>query len=219
MSLPDQQRKWMKEALLEAKKALEECEVAVGCVFVHAPSQKIVCRGHNLTNQTRNGTQHAELVALKQFYSEINKSSCQNDQENFKFPTNDAEIVAFFRDCELYVTVEPCIMCATALFYLQIGKVFYGCKNEKFGGCGSVFSIHKLNHIEEHTHNCKCGEQYESIHFTEFEEEAVLMLKIFYNQENSSAPKPNKRRRVEPEELISQVTFSKISTDSKPSSE
>ena len=90
--------------------------------------------GRNRTNEDKNGSKHAELVALERLQTEIGY---------------EATKLLNWKRMELYVTVEPCVMCAAALRFLGIGKVFYGCGNERFGGCGSVLSIHTGPFIPE----------------------------------------------------------------------
>jgi tRNA-specific adenosine deaminase 2 len=122
---------YMREAINEAKKALEQLdETPVGCILVHNPtggssSPQIIARGHNLTNTTLNGTRHAEFVAIASLYSQGH------------------EVHAILRQSTLYVTVEPCIMCASLLLQYGIQKVYYGATNDKFGGTGGVLSIHQ----------------------------------------------------------------------------
>lgn len=113
----------MELALQEARKALEDNEVPVGCVFVR--NGKVLCSGYNATNKTGNATKHSEVVALEKLAEE---SGCG---------------ALDLSDSELYVTCEPCVMCAAALSLVKIGKVFYGCRNERFGGCGSIYDIHQ----------------------------------------------------------------------------
>jgi len=98
-----------------------------------------------------------------------------------------------FKECELFVTCEPCIMCASALRILEIKIVYFGCSNERFGGCGSVLNIHK--EIENNSHP-----GYEVVSGI-FKEEAIDLLQKFYLLENSSAPTPisktKKRGKIE----------------------
>lgn len=94
-------------------------------------------------------------------------------------------VVSDLEKCRLYVTCEPCIMCAAALAQVRIGKVFYGCKNEKFGGCGSILHLHR--DIPPHHHG------YPTVSGL-LDEEAVTLLRSFYNRENFHAP-PDKRRK------------------------
>ena len=106
---------WMDAALLEGEKALEAQEVPVGCVFVH-PALGLIGRGHNNTVASCNGTRHAEMEAIDQILLEHPPST--------------------LAESTLYVTVEPCIMCASALRQLRVHRVVFGCGNDKFGGCG-----------------------------------------------------------------------------------
>lgn len=89
---------------------------------------RVVSRGRNKTNVTRNGTRHAEFVAIDQLVDDYN---------------GDVQAAAFHA-CDLYVTCEPCIMCAGALSLLNIRSVVYGCPNDKFGGNGSVVPVHEM---------------------------------------------------------------------------
>jgi len=115
----------MKDAMEMAEFSLKNKEVPVGCVVVY--KDRVVARGCNEVNLTKNATRHAELVAidhLKQ-YSLINS-------------------VPFSELCSgswIYVTVEPCIMCAFALRTVGLVNVIFGCRNDRFGGCGSVIDV------------------------------------------------------------------------------
>lgn len=111
---------FMQSALNLAKFALENEEVPVGCVFVK--DQKIIAEGHNLTNIKKNGTKHSEIVAV----------------ENAKSLNPELS----FENSTVYVTCEPCIMCAEFLSLLKVEKVYFGCYNLKFGGNGSILSLH-----------------------------------------------------------------------------
>ena len=109
----------MQRAFDQAKKALEEGEVPIGCVFVVGGT--VVAEGRNEVNKRKNPTAHAEIVCIE----EINR---EHDEE-------------FFRDAVVYVNCEPCIMCASALQQLKVKGIFYGCSNPRFGGCGSVLDV------------------------------------------------------------------------------
>jgi tRNA-specific adenosine deaminase 2 len=146
---------FMKEALKEGEIALLEGEVPVGCVIVH--NNEIIGRGHNRTVATRNGTRHAEFEAFDEILQK-----------------NDANV---FNESILYVTVEPCIMCASALLLLKIKKVYCGCMNDKFGGCGSVYNVHQHQDVNQSFHNYECISGL-------FEVEGIELLKRFYEQEN-----------------------------------
>jgi tRNA-specific adenosine deaminase 2 len=120
---------YMNEALLECEKAIECSEVPVGCIFLHLPEMKVIARGHNLTNVTKNATTHSEINCINSLYN--NK-------------TNDnVDIAKLLSECILFVTCEPCIMCAYALNQVKIKAVYFGCENDKFGGNGSILSLHK----------------------------------------------------------------------------
>ncbi|XP_051730808.1 tRNA-specific adenosine deaminase 2 [Ctenopharyngodon idella] len=184
---------WMSKAFDMAIEALENGEVPVGCLMVY--NNEIIGKGRNEVNETKNATRHAEMVALDQVLDWC------------RFREKDPKEV-----CEqtvLYVTVEPCIMCAAALRLLHIPLVVYGCKNERFGGCGSVLDI-SSDHLPQTGTTFKCIAGYRA-------EEAVEMLKTFYKQENPNAPKPKVRKDLnsppggavviqEPHCLISQTT-------------
>jgi len=193
---------WMRAALDLASEALKAGEVPVGCVFVY--SGKIVGCGRNRVNETRNATRHAEMVAVddvrKQFcdsaaIAEESLSSLAdaNVGNEAIFISNTAPSVAdkVFRLSTLYVTCEPCIMCAAALRILHVPTVVYGCANERFGGCGSVVNIaaDRLPSVGPEL-VCLRGP---------FAEESVDLLKTFYKGENPNAPCP-KRKNLVPEE-------------------
>ncbi|DBA91452.1 TPA: tRNA(adenine34) deaminase [Trebouxia sp. C0004] len=112
----------MRRALHQAEIALARQEVPIGCVFVL--DNTVIGVGSNMTNTTRNATRHAELEAIDQLLAASGNT------------------VDWSR-CTLYVTCEPCIMCAGALASLGIGHVYYGCQNDRFGGCGSILSLHE----------------------------------------------------------------------------
>ena len=119
--------KFMQEALKEAKKALEEDEVPVGAVIVY--KGKIIARGHNQVERLKDPTAHAEMLALT--------SAC-----NFLK-------TKWLNGASVYVTIEPCSMCAGALVLARIKNLYFGAKDPKTGACGSVVNIvnhRKLNH-------------------------------------------------------------------------
>ncbi|GLJ14028.1 hypothetical protein SUGI_0224220 [Cryptomeria japonica] len=120
----------MEAAMEEARRALSQMEVPVGCVIVE--KGQIIARGSNATNQTRNATRHAEMEAIDSLIYLCRAAHLTQQQVTQRFAA-----------CELYVTCEPCIMCASALAVLGIRRVFYGCANDRFGGCGSVMEMHE----------------------------------------------------------------------------
>ncbi|XP_028296395.1 tRNA-specific adenosine deaminase 2 [Gouania willdenowi] len=162
--------RWMSCAFDMAKDALQNGEVPVGCLLVH--KDQVVGRGRNQVNETKNATRHAEVVALDQLLD-----WCRHGNQDVR------------RVCEqtaLYVTVEPCVMCAAALRLLNVPVVVYGCSNERFGGCGSVLDVSSAELPHTGTvFKCVSGHR---------AEEAVHMLKTFYKQENPNAPRPKTRK-------------------------
>lgn len=148
--------RYMNEALNVANNAFDEREVTIGCVIVH--NNEIIAKGWNLTNQQNDATRHAEIIAMESYLREH-----PNDFKTLKEST-------------LYVTCEPCIMCASALKMAGIGLVVYGCKNERFGGCGSTFKINGCDYMNS-------LESYDCI-FGILENKAIDILKKFYGRPN-----------------------------------
>jgi len=109
--MPEKDLFYMREALKEARKALEKDEVPIGAVVVC--NDRIIARAHNLTETLRDATAHAEMQAF----------TSASDYLGGKY----------LPDCTLYVTIEPCTMCAGAAFWTQIPRVVYGAKDPKRG--------------------------------------------------------------------------------------
>ncbi|EXJ68147.1 uncharacterized protein A1O5_08762 [Cladophialophora psammophila CBS 110553] len=149
---------FMRQAIDVAEEALKGGETPVACVLVH--EGKVVARGMNDTNRSLNGTRHAEFLAITQFLSKMPASK--------------------LKETDLYVTVEPCIMCASALRQYGIRCVYFGCGNDRFGGNGSVLPVHYDKGLEE---------GYPSYGGL-FRKEAIMLLRRFYIQENENAPNP-----------------------------
>ncbi|KAL3780774.1 hypothetical protein HJC23_006712 [Cyclotella cryptica] len=91
--------------------------------------------------------------------------------------------------CDLYVTCEPCIMCAAALSMIGIGRVFFGCRNDRFGGCGSILHLHNSDAIPSSKHNGF------PVVGGILEAEAVALLRSFYDRENFHAPDDKRKRK------------------------
>uniref|UniRef100_A0A7S2S5N8 CMP/dCMP-type deaminase domain-containing protein n=1 Tax=Rhizochromulina marina TaxID=1034831 RepID=A0A7S2S5N8_9STRA len=149
---------WMQEALREAEKALAAGEVPVGCVYVRGG--KAIGRASNLTNEEFNATRHAEIVGSDNILR-----------------LHGAEA---FADSDLYVTCEPCLMCAAALGELGVRRVIFGCHNDRFGGCGSILSLH--------------DGRYE-VESGVLKSSAVDLFQRFYAQSNSRAPATKRKRK------------------------
>lgn len=122
------QEKFMKEAIKEALKAYKKLEVPVGAVIVK--DGKVIARAHNVKEEKRDTTKHAEILAI---------SKASKKLESWRLT-----------DCEMYVTLEPCSMCAGALINSRIKKVYIGTMDQKTGACGSVFNL-----LEDYTFNHK----------------------------------------------------------------
>ena len=124
------QEKFMKQALKEAKKAYEKLEVPVGAVIVK--NGKIIARAHNQKETKYDTTKHAEILAIQKASKKL---------ESWRL-----------LDCEMYITLEPCSMCAGAIINSRIKKVYIGALDEKTGAAGSVLNLfedYKFNHKVE----------------------------------------------------------------------
>lgn len=129
-SLMDSDRRWMQKAFREAERAFEQDEVPVGAVVVHNGS--VVGRGHNMVETLDDPTAHAEMLAVT--------AAC--DTLGRKHLT----------DCTLYVTLEPCPMCAGALVHARFGRLVFGALDEKAGAASTLYNIvqdERLNHRVE----------------------------------------------------------------------
>ena len=125
-----EKEKYMKMAIAQAKKAERLDEVPIGCVIVH--DGMVVGRGYNRRNIDRNTLSHAELNAIKKASRKLGDWRLD--------------------DCEMYVTTEPCQMCAGAIVQARIKKVYIGCMNPKAGCAGSILNllqVDKFNHQVE----------------------------------------------------------------------
>lgn len=147
---------WMREALKVADAAYDAGEVSVGCIIVH--DSKIITSGFNLTNAENDATRHAEIVAFNRYLNE------------------NPDGRKILKESTLYVTCEPCIMCASAIRMMGVPRVVYGCKNSRFGGCGSVLHLHSKDVTPSLTpYDCISGV---------LEQEAIDALQRFYGRAN-----------------------------------
>ncbi|MGH2568662.1 MAG: tRNA adenosine(34) deaminase TadA [Bacteroidota bacterium] len=120
-------QEWMKQALREAEKAFEENEVPVGALVVH--EGKIIGRGYNQTEKLQDPTAHAEMIALTAAANHLHSRRLEG--------------------CTLYVTLEPCPMCAGAIVLARIPTLVFGAYDPKAGACGTLYNIvedPRLNH-------------------------------------------------------------------------
>jgi tRNA(adenine34) deaminase len=130
---------FMDEALREADRASEKGEVPVGCVIVFGDA--IAARGHNLRESAADPTAHAEMIAIRE------AARVRNDWR--------------LDDATVYVTLEPCPMCAGALVHARVKRVVYGCDDPKAGAVRTLFSIGsdaRLNHRFELTPGVRAEE-------------------------------------------------------------
>lgn len=128
--MEDINNKFMKSALKEAEKSYDKEEIPVGAVIVK--DGKIIARGHNLKETKNDTTNHAEIIAIRKASKKLKSWR--------------------LRGCTMYVTLEPCTMCAGALIQARLDKVVIGTMDEKTGACGSVLNVledYKFNHKVE----------------------------------------------------------------------
>ncbi len=127
------EEEYMKIALNEAKKAYNKLEVPVGAIIVK--DGKIIAKAYNEKEKRKDTTKHAEILAIQKASKKLKTWRLY--------------------DCDMYVTLEPCSMCAGALIQARIRKVYIGTMDEKTGACGSV-----LNLLEDYKFNHKVEVQY-----------------------------------------------------------
>ena len=140
--------KFLNEALIEAKKSLKKNEVPIGAVVVR--DGKIISKGHNCREKKQNALMHAEIVAINKACKKLKSWRLE--------------------DCELYVTLEPCPMCAGAIANARIKKVVFGAKEKTSNDnlCEKILTSNRLNH--------KC----EISHAQEYEKECSQILTDFF---------------------------------------
>lgn len=156
--MSDKAEKYMREAIKEAKKAAEKNEVPIGCVIVY--EDRIIGRGYNRRMSDKTALAHAELTAIKK--------ACRK--------TGDWRL----DNAEIYITLEPCQMCAGAIVQSRIKKVFIGAMNPKAGCAGSIMD---LLHVKEFNHQCEVSTGL-------LEEECAALLQNFFSElrKKKSAP-------------------------------
>jgi tRNA(adenine34) deaminase len=117
----------MRQALAEAEKAFDLDEVPIGCVIVR--DDRVVAKGHNLTEQLKDATAHAEMMAITSASAALESR--------------------YLTETTLYVTIEPCAMCAGAIVLARISQLVFGAYDIKAGACGTLYNIPedvRLNH-------------------------------------------------------------------------
>lgn len=158
------QEKYMKEALKQAKKALALGEVPIGCVIVH--EGKIIGRGYNRRNTDKSTLAHAEITAIRKASKYIGDWRLE--------------------ECTIYITLEPCQMCAGAIIQARIPEVVMGCMNPKAGCGGSVLNILEnpgFNHQAFVTRGI-------------LEQECSDLLKLFFAQLRQRNREEKERKRL-----------------------
>ena len=140
--------KYMKQALRLAEKAMDSGDVPIGCIIVY--DGKVIARGYNRRNKEKQSLAHAELIAIR-------KAS---------------KVIGDWRleECKMYVTLEPCQMCAGAIVQARIPEVVIGCMNPKAGCAGSIIN---LLDMQEFNHQVKVTRGV-------LEEECSVLLKNFF---------------------------------------
>ena len=130
---------FLKLALSEAERALKEGEVPVGCVVVRRG--EVVSTAHNMTETLKDPTAHAEILAIRSASSKLRSSRLEG--------------------CEVYVTLEPCVMCAYALVLSKVERVVFGALDEKHGGVLTLYNLlddprtnHRVRWVYEPTEEC-----------------------------------------------------------------
>lgn len=147
---------FMREAIKEAKKAAKLGEVPIGCVIVK--DDKVIARGYNRRNTDHSTLSHAEVTAIKK---------ASNKLKDWRLS-----------DCTLYVTLEPCQMCAGAIVQARLSRVVMGCMNPKAGCGGSILNILEM---KEFNHQAEVTRGVE-------EEECAHILKGFFKDLRGSSP-------------------------------
>lgn len=141
--------KFMKQAILCAKRAWEHDDVPIGAVIVR--DGKIIARGENRVQKCKNPTLHAEVVAINRACRKLGAK--------------------FLDDCDIYVTLEPCAMCATAISFARIKNIYFAATDEKGGGITSNARIYETDrHLFRPTVH----------HVSEYADESAQMLKEFF---------------------------------------
>jgi len=147
--------KFMYAALQEAEKAFEKDEVPIGAVVVH--KNKIIGRGFNQTEMLKDATAHAEMIAITSASSFLGSK--------------------ILEECDLYVSVEPCIMCTGAILLARIKSLYFGSFEPKFGACGSLHNIiasSKNNHMPE-------------VFSGIYSDESKILLETFFKKKRNSS--------------------------------
>ena len=145
---------WMKIALKEAEKAFDGNEVPVGCIIVY--ENRIIAKAHNQVEMLTDPTAHAEMMALTSAF--------------------DALKTKQLKGCAMYVTLEPCSMCAGALVLAKLENLYFGAYDIKAGACCSVLNITNNNHLN---HNI-------NVYGGILDAECSSLIKAFFNEKRNN---------------------------------
>jgi len=145
---------FMKQALSQAKISAKDDEVPIGAIIVH--NNQVIAKAYNQVERLKDPTAHAEMIAITQASSAL---SCK-----------------WLYECVMYVTIEPCSMCAGAIVLARMKRVYYGASDPKAGACGSVINVTQNNQLN---------------HFVEisggiFEEECGELISRFFEQKRQA---------------------------------
>ena len=147
----------MSKAILEAKKALLSDEVPIGCVIVQ--NDKIIARGFNLKENKKLVSSHAEMEAIKKASKKL---------DNWRL-----------LDCDLYVTIEPCLMCMGAIYQSYIRNVYFGAKDPSGGAVSSSINFSEIPNLNHYPH----------IEGGILEEECSSLIKDYFKKKRESKKK------------------------------
>lgn len=159
MLFPEYVYKFMYAALEEAEKALDKNEVPIGAVVVY--NNRIIGRGFNQVELLKDTTAHAEMLAI---------TAASNHLQT-----------KYLTECDLYVTVEPCIMCSGAIMLSRLRSVYFGAFEPKFGAVGSLFNLIEQN---KYNHNVK-------VFSGVYSQESQSLLKSFFDNKRLSGKSDN----------------------------
>ena len=182
MSFHDTDVAFMALALEQAELAYVNGEIPVGCVFVDDSTKSVITSGHNKTNESRNGTKHAEIVAVEKYIDDQPSSLVDVSDQSDDCDSS----LAMLRNSSLYVTCEPCIMCAALLGKIGVKKVYFGCMNDRFGGNGSILSVHNNTELSAHSYEAVSGL---------LKDKCIEIFQRFYESENRRAPESKRRKK------------------------
>ena len=143
----------MFQALLLAEQALLEDEIPIGAVIVK--NGQIIGRGYNQVERLHDATAHAEILAITAAMNNLNSK--------------------FLTDCDIYVTVEPCLMCSGAIKLARIKNLYVGTPEPKFGACGSMYNV-----IEDDKYNHQVN-----LFTGIYEEESKKLMQEFFNKKRN----------------------------------